>query len=103
MIEGEVVRPAPAILAGVAIPEEDLAPGQFDARPGRANQTDQTDHRGVGEDILRGCDRRVMRLQDLGFATEHQHEGAPNVADIEGFVILVENQNGFVHARNCSR
>jgi hypothetical protein len=52
---------------------------------------------------VRRGDQTVVRFQDFGFSAEHQHDRAARVADIEGFVILVENLDSFVHARNCSR
>jgi hypothetical protein len=38
-------------------------------------------------------------LENLGLAAKNEHNGSPCVADIEGFVVLVEHQDGFVHVR----
>ena len=48
---------------------------------------------------MRGRDQRIMRFEDFGLASKNEHDGAPGVTDIEGFVVLVEHQDGFVHAR----
>ncbi len=97
MIERQVTGTPAAILAGIGVPEEDFAAGKFHSGARRANEANETNDRWVGKCVVRGRNQAVVRLQDLGFATENQHNRAARVADVEGFVILVENQDRFVH------
>jgi hypothetical protein len=50
---------------------------------------------------MRGRDASVVRLEDLGFAAKNEHDGTPRVTDVERFIVLVEYQDGLVHARTA--
>lgn len=97
MIEGEIVGATTAILTGIGITKKDLATGEFDARSGSADHIYETDNRGIGKGVLRGCNASIVCFQDFGFATEYEHECTTGVANIEWFIVLIENENGFIH------
>lgn len=101
MIEGEIVGATTAVLAGIGVSKKDFATGEFDARSWSADHIYETNDRGIGEGILRGRNASIVCFQDFGFATKYEHECTAGVADIERFIVLVENENGFIHARNC--
>lgn len=50
---------------------------------------------------MRARDKRIVRFENFRFAAKNEHDGAPSITDIEGFVVLVEHQDGFVHTRTA--
>jgi hypothetical protein len=103
MIERQVIGSAAAILARECIAQEDFLPGELDASARSPNEADEPDDGRVGVRLMRRRNQRIVRFEDLGFASENQHDGAASVANVERLVVLIENQDRFVHTCNCSR
>ena len=70
VVDGEIAGFATAVLAGEAVADEDLAPGQFHAGAWAADQVDQPDDRGRGEATRGGRDDRVVGFENFGFAVD---------------------------------
>ena len=103
VVQGEVVGLAPAVLAGVPIPGEDLAAGQLDARPRSADVVLQADDRGRAVFGPRRPDHLVVVLDHLGLLAEHEPEGPRQVADVERLVVLVQHEHDAVHRPNDTK
>lgn len=98
VIESEIGRPTPTVLAGVIVPDEDLFPGQFHTWTRALDHIHEADHRRRSEFPRGGSEREIVLFEDLGLAVEDKHDRSANVADIERFVILVEHQNCSTHS-----
>jgi hypothetical protein len=44
-----------------------------------------------------------MDFKDFRLAVDHQDQRSPQIADVERFVVLVENQDGSVHPADTYR
>ena len=97
VVEGQVVRLAAAVLAGVPVAREDLAPRQLDARPRPADQVLEADDGGRAVLGPHRPDHLVVVLDHFGLLAEHQAEGARQVTDVERLVVLVQNEYDTVH------
>ena len=97
VIQGQVVRLAAAVLAGMAIAGKDLAAGQLDPRPRPADQVLQPDDGGRAVFGPHRPDHLVVVLDHFGLLAEHEPEGPRQVADVERLVVLVQNKYGTVH------
>ena len=102
VVEGEVVRLPAAVLAGVAVAAEDLAPGELDARPRPADVVLEPDDRRGAVDLPDRADLGVVVLDDLGLGPEHEAERPRDVADVQGLVVLVQDEHDPVHRPNDS-
>ena len=99
VVERQVVRLPAAVLAGVAVAGEDLAPGQLDPRSRPPDQVLEPDHGGRAVLGPRRPDHLVVVLDHFGLLAEHEAEGPRQVADVERFVVLVQNEHDTVHRR----
>jgi hypothetical protein len=93
VIQRQVRAALSAVLAGEVVTGEDLAAGESGDGARALDVVDHADHAG---DVERPCDRaqRAISLRDdFRFATFEQHERASGVADVEGFIVLVEHQD----------
>ena len=97
VVEGQVVRLAAAVLAGVPIAGEDLAARQLDARSGPANLVLEPDDRRGAEFRPRRPDHLVIELDHFGLLAEDEPKGPWQVADVERLVILVQYEHHAVH------
>lgn len=103
MIDRKVMRANAAILAGVMIADEDLAAREFYPGSGTPDEVPQTDDRGSGVHVARSCDAGHVLLEDIGLPTDDQNERTPDIANVERFVVLVQDQNGVIHPADSSR
>ena len=97
VVQRQVVRLPAAVLAGMPIAGEDLAPAELDPGAGAPDLVLEPDHRRC---VVLGAgrpDHLVVVLDDLGLLTEHEPERPRQVADVEGFVILVQDEHDAVH------
>src|SRR5438309_1203957 len=97
VVQRQVVRLPAAVLAGMPIAGEDLAPAELDPGAGAPDLVLEPDHR---RGVVLGAgrpDHLVVVLDDLGLLTEHEPERPRQVADVEGFVILVQDEHDAVH------
>lgn len=99
MVERQIARSTPAVLTGVGVAQEDLTTRQLHASARRANQADKPNDRRVGEDILRCGNERIVRFEDFRLTPEDEHNSTSRIANVERFVVLIEDENGFVHAQ----
>ena len=97
VVEGQVVRLAAAVLAGVPVAGEDLAAGQLDARPRPADLVLEPDHGRRAVFGPRRPDHLVVVLDHFGLLAEDEAEGPRQVADVERLVILVQHEYDTVH------
>ena len=102
VVERQVVGLAAAVLAGVPVAAEDLAPGQLDPRPRAADLVLEPDDRGRLVDGADRADLGVVVLDDLRLGAEHQPERPRDVADVQGLVVLVQHEHDPVHRPNDS-
>ena len=86
-----------AVLAGVAVAREDLATGQLDPRSRPADEVLEADDGGRAVFGPRRPDHLVVVFDHFGLLAEHEAEGARQVADVERFVVLVQNEHDTVH------
>jgi hypothetical protein len=96
VVEGEVTRAASAVLAGVAVAQEDIAAAEASAGPRSSDYVDETDNGGDLKNEGGATQVAPPVLQHLGFASVHQDEGATRITDVERFVILIKNQYGCI-------
>src|SRR5439155_10989336 len=97
VVERQIMRLPPAVLAGVAVAGEDLAPAQLDPRPGPADLVLEPDD---GRRVVlgpRGPDDLVVVLDDLGLLAEHEPERPRQVADVQRLVVLVQDEDDPIH------
>ncbi len=106
-ITWSTVRPAglaPAVLAGPGVAGEhrlagDLAPVHV-ARD--AHVANQPDHAGPVEREPLRVQRPLAALEDLRTLLQHQHGGAPDVADVDRLVARVQHQDPAADGRDAS-
>ena len=104
MVDGEIVRPRAAVLAGVGIADEDLAATQLRHRPRSLDLVQHADDRRPREILAAGLNGVRVPLEDLGLALGEQHDRAPRDAHVQRLVVLIEKKNRTGHvARNVSR
>ncbi len=97
VIEGEIVGHTTAVLTGEAIPGEHLTPREFDSRTRAADEIDESDH-GREKEFLGCCrDYGIVVLEDFGFARKDKHDCPTTVADVQGFIVLIKDQDRAVH------
>ncbi|MCO5216598.1 MAG: hypothetical protein M9950_10680 [Thermomicrobiales bacterium] len=97
VIDGEIVTEPTAVLAGESVANEDFAAAEFDARSWSPYECPQTDDRWGGIGATSGVNTMGMVLQHVSFAAEYEHESTPNVAHVQWFIVLVQNQYCIVH------
>lgn len=93
MIDRQFVRSLATVLAGVVVANEDLAPAKLYTRMRSPDHVGETNHRGRVVPLPRRHQVEIIRLKDFGLAGNHEDDGAPDVADVERFVIVVENEH----------
>jgi hypothetical protein len=89
VVEGEVSRPASAVLAGVAVTQEDIAAAEPSPRPRPSNYIDQANNRGDLKNEGEATQVAPSVLQHFGLASIHQDEGAASVADVNTAVSVI--------------
>jgi len=89
VIDSEGVRLLAAILTGVIVPPEDLAPGQPDTRPGTPYKVGKPDNRGEWDDVSRAVYLAPPVLDDLRLASEQHADSAASITNVEGLIVLV--------------
>ena len=99
VVEGQVVGLAAAVLAGVAVAREDLAPGQLDPRPRPPDLVLEPDDGRRAELGPRRPDDLVVVLDHLGLLAEHEPERPRQVPDVQRLVVLVQHEHDAVHRR----
>ena len=92
-----------AILALVVVAPHHVPLRQHDAPPGSAHVALQPDHARDGEFPGHRAHDGFGDLDVFGLPPEKKHERAPDAADVERFVVLVENQNGIFEQTRLSR
>jgi hypothetical protein len=96
VIKGEVSRLASAVLAGVAVAQEDVAAAEASAGSRPSYYVDEADNRGDLKNEGEATQVASAVLQHLGFASAHQDEGSASIADVKRLVVLIENQYGCI-------
>lgn len=95
MVQRQVQVIAPAILTGVIVAAEDFLFVQLDTRAGALDHPLKADHRRSGENGFAGMDLPAAIQQHRGFFGEHQTYGSPDGANIQRFVIRIEDKDRF--------
>ena len=95
--------PGAAVLAGVRVAREHFAAPPLDSRSW-TSRTRYTSPETEGAGIARVGVRITwwFRSSELGLLGAEQVEGAPDVADVQRFVVLVENKHWCVGGRRAS-
>src|ERR1035437_5185736 len=99
VVQGEVVGLPAAVLAGVRVTVEDLPARQLDAGPRPAGLVLKADHGRRAVVDPRRPDHLVVVREHLCSLAEHQPEGAWQIAHVERFIVLVQDQDDALHAR----
>jgi hypothetical protein len=94
MVDGEVLSLLAAVLANVAVPDEYFLSGKAVLLNRPLHHVDQPDDRGDVKGRLRRMNLSSSILQHLRFSTTKETYCAADVADIEGFIILIKKQYG---------
>jgi len=97
VVERQVTRDSSAVLARVAVPGEHLGARQSPFVLGTPHALRQADD---GRNSKRGgdaVDHAAAVLNQLGFAAEHQHDGAASAAHIVGLEALIEDENRSIY------
>lgn len=92
VVDGQVPRLRPAVLAGVVIPSENRSSGQLELRQRAANMVAQP-HYGRCLNLTIGHAQRdvtVVQVQNVSLAKEHKHNRSSQIADVQRFVITIE-------------
>ena len=97
VVEGQVVRLAAAVLAGVPVAGEHLAPRELDPRSRAPDLVLQADDGGRPVFRPRRPDHLVVVFDHFGLFPEHEAEGSRQVTDVQRLVILVQNEYDTVH------
>ncbi|SPE18179.1 hypothetical protein SBA5_140046 [Candidatus Sulfotelmatomonas gaucii] len=95
VIEGELAGRVgfAAVLAGVAIAQEDVFARESARLVGDAAVLEETDDRGHGNDGALRVQREAVFLLSARDAFEHEHQGAPRAADINRLIGGVKHQH----------
>jgi len=99
VIDRQVTALQSAILAGIPIADEDLATGQLHLRAGTLDQCGEADYRRDAVIVVYGVQDQAILFEDFGLTGEDHHQGALDVANVEGFVILIEDEHLGVQRR----
>src|SRR4051812_1718013 len=97
MVERQVGGLRSAVLAGVLVADEDLAPAEPDARSRSLDPMLKPDDARRPEDGRGRSDVVVVVLDDLGLLCEDEAEGAPDVAHVQRLVIGIQQQYCAIH------
>jgi len=93
MVERQVTRDSTAVLAGEVVPGEHLDARQAPFVLGAPHALREADDGGNGKRGGDAVHHATAVLNQLGFAAEHQHDGAASAADIMGLEALIEDEN----------
>ena len=80
-----------AILAGIAVAQQDILPREGASLVGDAAVLQQPDHRGHGDATALSVEHKAVLLLGARNAFEHQHQGAPRAAYINRLIGGVEH------------
>jgi hypothetical protein len=90
MVQREVARLLTAVLAGEAVAEENVASGEAPLGAWPTDEVDQADDGGDFEDGGRAVEVTPAVLDYFGFTAVDQYESAPDVADVQRLVVLIQ-------------
>jgi hypothetical protein len=78
-------------LALELVTEKDVSPGEASLGPWATDQVDEADDGGNLEDQGGGVEISAAVFDDLGLTAIDKYERPPNIADVQRFVILIED------------
>jgi hypothetical protein len=93
MVQRRMARRLSAILAKIAIPTKDLPSRQPYLRQSPPHKGVQADHRRALEGKRYGVNLEMILGEHLGLAANDKDQGPPDVANVQGFKVLVEYEN----------
>lgn len=93
MVNGEVLCLFAAVLADMTVSEKHLLSGEPMLLDRAFNHVDEPDHCRDIKDRLRRMKFPSSVLQHLRFASTKEDYCAADVADVEGFIVLVQKQH----------
>src|SRR4051794_35408256 len=95
VVDGEAGGLAPAVLAGPRVAGEHSLAGDLAAMhvARDAHVPDEPDHAGPLEGEALRMEGALAALEDLRALLQHEHRGAPDVADVDRFVARVEDED----------
>src|SRR5450759_6015119 len=91
VVQSQVAGLAAAVLAGVAVSNEDFPPRQPNARPGPPYLVLEADDRRRAIVLARRPDHLVVVLENFGPQPEHQPEGTRQIAHVERLIVLIKD------------
>lgn len=91
VIQGEVASGLTTILALELIADEDVPPREASLWSWPADQVDEADYGRDLEDEGGGVEVAAAVFDDLRFTAVDKYERPPNIADVQRFVILIED------------
>src|SRR3954452_11907933 len=102
VVKREVARTPAAVLAGVIVANEDLLARQLHLRSGALDHVDEADDGGRRKLAGRAAQREIVLLEYLGLAINDQHNRPADIAYVQGFVVLIQNEDIATHS-GCHR
>jgi len=94
VVQGQISGVGPTVLAGVVVAQEDVAAGEAGHRARAPHLVQQLDDGRARDPPRDGADLGPIGLQGLRLAPEDEHYRPAQVAEVEGFVVLVQDQDG---------
>jgi hypothetical protein len=92
-----------AVLAGVAVAQQDVFAREGAGLVGDAAVLQQPDHRRHGDAAALRMQHEAVLLLGARNALEHQHQRAPRAADVDGLIGCVEHQHRHLqHVDGCT-
>ena len=89
VVERQVSRLLAAVLARVAVAQEDVSAGEAALGTWSTDEVDEADNRGDFEERGGAVEVAAAVFDDLGFTAIDQYESAPDVADVQRLVVLI--------------
>jgi hypothetical protein len=92
VVDGEVLARA-AVLAGVVVARQNGVPGESELRHGAAHLVAHLQNRRSGQGATDGFQGMFALLKHFDFAKKHQGDRSAHIADVERFVVAIQNKD----------
>jgi hypothetical protein len=89
VVQRKVAQASSAILAGVVVPDKNLAPAQARSWSGTLDEMRESDNRWAVNREGGGVDYLVVQFKHFGLAVQHKYKGASDVTYVQRLKVLV--------------
>lgn len=89
VIQGKVSGLSTTVLAGVFVPDEDLAAGKFGVEEGGFDHLAQADDRWIGKGMAGTAQEAETSFHHLRLAPMDENHRPPHAAEVKGNIVLV--------------